>query len=128
MAKGPRRDSKRENFWRRLIGGQAGSGLSIRAWCRKHAVQEASFYWWRRRLAEDEAVRLAPAFVPVRLAENSATHAEPEIEIFLAREPRVRVRGLVNRQILSEVLAVMAEHLGPDGGRASTSVGEVEPC
>jgi hypothetical protein len=128
MAKGPRRDSKRENFWRRLIGGQAGSGLSIRAWCRKHAVQEASFYWWRRRLAEDEAVRLAPAFVPVRLAENSATHAEPEIEIFLAREPRVRVRGLVNRQILSDVLAVMAEHLGPDGGRASTSVGEVEPC
>ena len=91
-------------------------------------MQEASFYWWRRRLAEDEAVRLAPAFVPVRLAENSATHAEPEIEIFLAREPRVRVRGLVNRQILSDVLAVMAEHLGPDGGRASTSVGEVEPC
>ena len=128
MAKGPRRNPKRENFWRRLIGGQAGSGLSIRAWCRKHAVQEASFYWWRRRLAEDEAVRLAPAFVPVRLAENSATHAEPEIEIFLAREPRVRVRGPVNRQTLADVLAILAERLGTKAQCAVASVGEVEPC
>ena len=28
------------------------SGLSIRAWCRKHDVHEHSFYWWRRAGAE----------------------------------------------------------------------------
>ena len=128
MAKGPRRDSKRENFWRRLIGGQAGSGLSIRAWCRKHAVQEASFYWWRRRLAEGGAVPAGPAFVPVQLTESSASNAEPEIEILLAHEPRVRVRGPVNRQTLADVLAILAERFGTEAPRAIASVGEGGPC
>ena len=128
MAKGPRRDTKREQFWRRLIDRQAGSGRSIRAWCREHSVQEASFYWWRRRLAEGGAVPAGPAFVPVHLAESSASNAEPEIEILLAREPRVRVRGPVNRQTLADVLAILEERLERDAKRAIASVGEGVRC
>ncbi len=30
------RDLKKEKFWRRMIGGQARSGLSISGWCRRH--------------------------------------------------------------------------------------------
>ena len=128
MAKGPRRDRKREQFWRRLIDRQAGSGRSIRAWCREHSVQEASFYWWRRRLAEGGAVPAGPAFVPVQLTESLASNAEPEIVILLAHEPRVRVRGPVNRQTLADVLAILAERLGTKAQCAVASVGEVEPC
>ena len=128
MANGRKRDSKRENFWRRLIGGQAGSGFSIRTWCRKHSVQEASFYWWRRRLAEGAAAPPEPAFVPVRLAESAAPHTEPEIEILLGEDRRVRVRGAVDRQALADVLAVLAERLGPGGERVISSVGEGVPC
>jgi len=128
MANGARRETTRENFWRRMMRGQAGSGLSIRAWCRKHSMHEASFYWWRRRLDRPDAGRAEPAFVPVRLTEDSAASAEPAIEIVWARGPRVQVRGRVDRQALADVLAVLAERLGPGGERVIASVGEGEPC
>ena len=128
MASGARRKSEKAKFWRRLIRGQTGSGMSIRGWCRQHSVQEASFYWWRRRLAEGGAVAAGPVFVPVQLTESSASNAEPEIEILLAHEPRVRVRGPVNRQTLADVLAILAERFGTEAPRAIASVGEGGPC
>lgn len=64
--KGPRRDSAKEHFWRELIAGQAASGLSVRAWCLRHEVSEASFYAWRRELARrDAAADVAPRFAEV---------------------------------------------------------------
>lgn len=59
------RDSKKEAFWRRTISRQAGSRMSVRAWCRGHPVRESSFYWWRRQLARRDAN--APPRVPVRV-------------------------------------------------------------
>ena len=152
MANDARRETTREVFWRRLIRGQVRSGMSIRGWCRQHAVQEASFYWWRRRLDQQgtdrcgpggrevgrrDADRREPGFVPVRLTENPPPHAEPEIEIVLADERRVRVRGPVNRQALADVLAVLAEQSSRDRiGQDETSPGrashepwrEARPC
>jgi hypothetical protein len=133
MANGARRETIREVFWRRLIRGQPGSGMSIRAWCRQHSVQEASFYWWRRRLDQQgtdrcgtggreadrrDADRREPAFVPVRMAENLSASVEPEIEILLAGERRVRVRGPVNRQALADVLAVLTNGTGEAEARS----------
>ncbi len=45
------RDLKKEEFWRRMLRREAGSGLSVRAWCLKHNLQPSAFYWWRRELA-----------------------------------------------------------------------------
>jgi hypothetical protein len=65
-----------------MIGGQAGSGLSIRAWCRRHDLPESAFYWWRTQLARRDAEASAPtrdgkarpaAFVPVRVVESGST-------------------------------------------------------
>jgi len=118
MATGARRDSSKENFWRRLIRGQAGSGLSIRAWCNRRGVHEAAFYWWRRELARRDADQAATTFVPVRLAESRAVSKEGEIDILLAGERRIRLRGAVNRQALADVLAVLANESGQAEGRA----------
>lgn len=75
-----RLDRSKEELWRRMIARQAKSGLSVRAWCGRHDVSEASFYWWRRRLAGRGGARPTttrrarpgrtgtPAFVPVRIA------------------------------------------------------------
>ena len=54
MAKGTRHETTRATYWRRLILGQVGSGMTIRTRCRKHAVQEASFYSWRRERSGSE--------------------------------------------------------------------------
>ena len=40
----------RESYWRGIISGHAGSGLSIVAYCRRVGVSEACFFQWRNRL------------------------------------------------------------------------------
>lgn len=109
MARGELRDSKKELFWRKMVRGQPGSGLSIRAWCRKHALREPAFYWWRRRLLRRESETSAPAFVPVCIRAASAVEGIGPIQIVLADPPQVRVLGPVDRQALADVLAVLTK-------------------
>ena len=108
MAKGKSRDRAKESSWRRIVRKQAGSGLNVRAWCRKHGVQEHAFYVWRRELARRDAEEVRPAFVPVHVADVAAPRGEGRVEIILADGRRVRIRGRVDRQSLADVLAVLA--------------------
>jgi len=55
MARGAQRDGAKERFWRRAVRQQAASGLGVRAFCRERSLSEASFYAWRRTLAERDA-------------------------------------------------------------------------
>lgn len=86
--KGPRRDLDKERFWREMIAGQAASGLSVRAWCLRHEVSEASFYAWRRELARrDAATDVVPRFAEVVVRdqrEEAASEAnERPLQIYL---------------------------------------------
>ena len=112
------RDLTKEKFWRRMIGGQSRSGLSISGWCRRHALQESGFHWWRRELSRRDATeqrrsprRRKPSFVPIRIAGPSApaesNQPDSQIEIVLSGDRRVRVIGPVDRQALAEVLALL---------------------
>src|ERR1700683_4951639 len=65
MSSGKQRSISKERFWRRLVRQWRGSGLSARAFCEKHGLAEASFYAWRRTLAERDAA--AVQLVPVRV-------------------------------------------------------------
>jgi hypothetical protein len=108
MARVKGRGHTKEKFWRRAMQRQAGSGLSIRAWCRRQHLREASFYWWRRQLARREAQ--APALVPVRVtAERPGTEAldTARMEIHLPGAYRVCLAGAVDREALRDVLAVL---------------------
>lgn len=49
------RDTAKEAFWRRVVDGHVDSGLTVRAYCGQQRVTEASFYAWRRTLAERDA-------------------------------------------------------------------------
>jgi len=51
------RRGERERVWREVIRDQAVSGLSISAFCRDRKVSPASFYNWRRKLADRELER-----------------------------------------------------------------------
>jgi hypothetical protein len=48
---------EREQFWRRVVGGQPRSGMSVAAWCKQQGVSAPSFYVWRQRLANRGAAR-----------------------------------------------------------------------
>jgi hypothetical protein len=129
MARG---DRSKEKFWRRMIGRQAGSGQSVRAWCGRHDLSEASFYWWRRQLVgRDTRARRSrssrtsrPRFVPVRVSADTghAPNGGPNcVEIILSGERRVRVFGAVGRKALADVLAVL--QAGDAGGMGGANHG-----
>ena len=59
--------------WGKLISEQVGSGQTISAYCRQRGVNRQSFFAWKKRLSQPEAVK----FVEVRVAKAGAIPAEP---------------------------------------------------
>ena len=62
------RDPQREQFWRETMAGWSASGLTVRAYCRRHRLTETAFHYWRRELRRRGATpapSTSPAFVPV---------------------------------------------------------------
>ena len=109
MARGKVRDKSKEAFWRRTVRRQVQSGLTVRAFCREHAVRETAFYFWRRELARREvADQRRVAFMPVRVVEEAPGPAGGRIEIGLSGDRRVHVVPPVDRRALADVLAVLS--------------------
>jgi hypothetical protein len=118
MAQGNSRDPQREQTWRRHLRRQRASGLTVRDYCVRHQLRETAFYFWRREIAarDDErhatsaadisATHPEPAFVPVTLVE-SLPRADSSIDIRLRSGHRLRVRAGCDRQLLSEVVALL---------------------
>jgi hypothetical protein len=48
--KGPRRDLRKQRFWRHQVVRWRQSRQSVRDYCRDNALSEPSFYAWRREL------------------------------------------------------------------------------
>jgi hypothetical protein len=126
---GPQRQQSREQFWRKTLRRFAGSGQSIRAFCREQRISEPSFYAWRRTLRQLDAqhTRFAPpagatpAFLPVRLTDdaatasaNSASAIAGRIEIALVSGHRIRLHAPVDSAALAPILAALQAH--PAGG------------
>lgn len=81
------RSGGKEQFWREMLKRQAASGLSVRSFSRQEGLSEASFYAWRRTIAERAGKRngpteAPPAFLPVHL--SSEPRRETAITIELA--------------------------------------------
>jgi hypothetical protein len=60
MAKRERNLAK-ERRWREAIEGQASSGHSVRAYCRREGLAESAFYFWRREIARRDVETPPPA-------------------------------------------------------------------
>ena len=106
--KGSAASSERERFWRKLVAGQADSGVSIRAWCEEHGVSEPSFYFWRRELSRRREQRqgASPQIVPVEVA-PPVTGSHWDLEIELPGRILVRVNPGCNPDLLWQTLAVL---------------------
>jgi len=123
--------------WRRRVRRFGRSGLTVTRFCAEEDVSTASFYRWRKRLADrrsatgdadrptihradarwagaTEAARQAAAFQAVRV-----TPAGTPMAIYLPGEVRIEVPA----ENLDAVRAVLGELLrrdvGPDGGESS---------
>ena len=93
----------RAEFWREKVRDQAGSGLSVSAFCRGEGISASSFYRWRRLLGEGDgavgATDRPPAlprenvFVPVSVVGPApALVSDTPIELILRSGVLLRVR------------------------------------
>ena len=101
--------SERERFWRKLVEGQARSGVSVRDWCDQHGVSAPSYYFWRRELArrkEQQRGEASPQIVSVEVTPPVAgSHCDLEIE--LPGRILVRVNPGCNLDLLRQALALL---------------------
>ena len=75
-----RRDAEKERSWREVLSRQASSGLSVRAFCLREQLSEASFSAWRRTLAGRDGNK-APSFVPVVVSDQPTSGTSIAIEL-----------------------------------------------
>lgn len=72
-----RRSVEKEEFWRLVLAEHAASNLSVRAFCKREAVSEASFHFWKREIASRDAKPVSqqksPQLVPVRVVDSKPT-------------------------------------------------------
>ena len=115
--KGPAASGERERFWRKLVAGQAHSGVSIREWCEVQGVSEPSFYFWRRELARRREQRqdVSPQIVPVEVAPLVAG-SRWDLEIELPGQIVLRVNPGCNLDLLRQALALLRAG-GPEAER-----------
>lgn len=93
------RESK-EKSWARLIAEQEAGNETVRAFCRRLEIGVKAFYWWRRRLRDEEAVR----FAVVETGRATTVGQEWGLELVLVSGERLRIGRGVDASVLRLVL------------------------
>lgn len=107
MILGMRKRASSRDEWRRVIAEQAGSGMSIAAYCRQRRVPEASFFAWRRKLRDPvQFAEVRVAAEPLRPA-VAAAEAASGIELRLASGRCILVRAGFDPRTLLELVATL---------------------
>ncbi|MBV9122117.1 MAG: IS66 family insertion sequence element accessory protein TnpB [Planctomycetes bacterium] len=112
MSQGHPRDPRKAQFWRDHLRRWQGSGLTIRAYCQHHHLAEASFYGWRRTLAQRQiATPPTPEAPPVTFV---PVHVQPEpaagvLELVFTSGRRLRIPPGTELMHLQAVVAVLEE-------------------
>ena len=102
MLGGMSKRSDSASRWRAIVRGQAQSGLSVAAYCRRVRVPASSFYAWRRKLRD------TGMFTEVRVTpEPDSANDHGALELHLPRGRRVIVRPGFDRQTLRDLVATL---------------------
>jgi transposase-like protein len=64
--------------WQALVADFNSSGLAVGEFCRARGVCEQSFYAWRKRLSQGDALS-GPSFVPVVVQGRGGAGCEPAV-------------------------------------------------
>jgi hypothetical protein len=107
MAYGRPRDLRKEQQWRQWIRQWQTSGLSVRDFCDRHALSQATFYAWRRLLRQRDAD--TTPFVAVQVVTDPPTPPAPPLEVVLASGRCLRVSSGFDPHSLRQLLAVLEE-------------------
>jgi hypothetical protein len=116
-------DLRKQQRWLEQVRRWQGSGLSVRAYCLRHQLSEASFYFWKRTLQQrgllpnisaprsssgrDGAASQTPLFLPV--AVSAANTTPSALELVLPDGFTVRVAAGFDAATLQQLLALLRD-------------------
>jgi hypothetical protein len=107
------RDRAKERYWRTMVRQWRQSGRTARDFCAEHNLSEASFYAWRRTIAErdqEPTSAVSPAlFVPVRLTAPTAPDQSATLEVVLGAGRVLRVPPGFDAATLRRLLGILQE-------------------
>jgi transposase len=103
MFRSARHHLKPEPFWRDLIDRWKASGQSVAGFCAAHRVSQATFYSWRKRLANRSrgTTPPAPAFAPVRVV------PDPTAEVVLPNGLIIRVPAATDPTTVARLVTAL---------------------
>ena len=113
MAQRP--DVGKQAFWLELIRRWQRSQTTVREFCRRHRISEASFFSWRRVLRErgllHDPVPLTTADAPafVKLSMLDAEPSVSAIELVLDQRRVLRVRPGFDADMLLQLVRLLEE-------------------
>jgi transposase-like protein len=113
VAQGP--DVGKQTRWLELIRRWRRSQTTVREFCQRHQVSEASFFSWRRVLRErgllDDPVPSTSADAPafVKLAMLDAEPSVSAVELVLDRRRVLRVRPGFDADMLLQLVRLLEE-------------------
>ena len=102
----------RLKHWLGVLQERNDSGLSIRAYCKEHGINEKSYYYWQRRLRETAAEMsgygenttgvtvVEPTFTEVSLSPESSNNT---ITIRIGNAI-IEIQGQADRQTIESIL------------------------
>jgi transposase-like protein len=108
------RRKDREVHWRAVLERQGESGLSVADFCRQESVSAPSFYFWRRRLQEQEAVRPATVVSSRQLLPVHIESAAPAaaVRILLPQGFSLETSTSIDERRLCDLLRALREASG----------------
>ena len=96
--------TSRGDYWRAQIEVQERSGKSVAQFCKDKGLTEQAFYFWRKRLRNQQPVRFA-LLETEEVRQRSA--AEVSLELVLATGERLRIGAGVETATLRRVLEAL---------------------
>ena len=101
----PKKDvSDRSAYWRDRIAAQERSGIPVARFCKAHRLTEQAFYYWRKRLRNEQPVRFA--LVQAGGVDVSPA-ADRTLELILSTGERLRIGADVSANALRTVLQAL---------------------
>jgi len=97
-------EQDRKNYWLDLMDHQAESGLSIAAFCQKHNLSRHQFYYWRKRLDQNNK---STGFIQLTPTERSGSG----VKIYFGASPYIEVAPGFDPSTLQKVMKALGGYL-----------------
>jgi transposase-like protein len=103
-----RSDAAKQARWLELIRSWQRSHFTVREFCQRHQVSEASFFSWRRVLRERGLLEAKPSAF-VKLMPRDAAPGDAPLEVIVHPRRRLIVRPGFDAQTLLQLVHLLEE-------------------